>query len=709
MTLSALRPLPWTALCSLALAACVLVLGGVTPSPEAKAATTPEAPFEAKGSVTPAAAPPGSSVKLKYTVQVHPGHFIYREATSVEITDPGGLKVGTPIFPKPVTHFDKFENTEKEVYEQTITIVVPATLPKGAASGSPLTVTALVRYRGCNQTTCFFPKTDEIKLAVTVEGSGKAEGVPSTSPPPPSAEPAPSPAPPPATALVASSGPEGAPPAPGPSSSPPPPTESAPASSPSAAPQVASLAPDFSAAVAPTEATEIAVDQRLKAWAEGLSTNNFPLFLFIVFLGGLASSLTPCVYPMIPITVGVIGARSGDSRLKGFVLSCFYVLGIAATYSALGAVAALTGGLVGSAFQNPFVIVAVAGFFFFLALGMLGVYNFALPSGIVNRLNNVQGEGYLGAFLIGLVGGVVCSPCVGPVAGLILGYMAQGQFTMGQGLLAMVVFSLGLGVLFLVVGTFSGAVASLPRSGEWMEKVKYVFAFIMMGAAVYYLGFLLPAAAMGVLWAMLLVVSGVTLGGLESLPEYSTWGQKLGKAFSVFLLLCGALALANSLFGGRLEHLEDRLARLESRPTSVAAGQTSGPSGIQWVRSEEEGMALARREGKPVMIDFTADWCVACKELEHLTFPDPRVVNASQRFVSISVDCTRNDDPAVKAVQQKYGVVSLPTIVFMDGGGKVQDALTVKGFMKAEEFLARMKATPGGATPMAGGGSVVGR
>lgn len=657
----------------LAIAASLCLLGAGT-GPADAAETSADVPFAATGAVSAEAVPPGGRVGLLYTVHVHPGHYVYREATTVTVTDGGGLVVEAPEYPTPDKHFDKWENKEAEVYNRTVTVRVPAVVPGTARPGDTLTARAEVRYRGCNPTTCFFPKTDEITLAVQVAGALPASasvgpGAPAGGLPTPADAVLPSP-PDPAAAVVAAAAP------------PPPP---APAAS-------SALRAD----VAPADAS---IDERLKAWADGLSTTNFPLFLLIVFLGGLASSLTPCVYPMIPITVGVIGARAENSRLKAFLLSVVYVLGIAATYSVLGAVAAATGGLVGAAFQNPVVIAAIAAFFFALALGMFGVYNFALPSGLVNRLGQVQGQGYAGAFLVGLVGGVVCSPCVGPVAGLVLGYMAQGEFTMAQGLLSMGVFSLGLGVLFIVVGTFSGAIAALPRSGAWMERVKYVFGFVMVGASVYYLGFLLPDVVTAALFAGLLIVAGITLGGLEPLPEYPGWGARFGKAFAVVLLLAGGLFALKAAAGDRLERLEERIARIERSPAAVTA---EAGGAIPWMTSEPEAAVLARQSQRPMMIDFTAEWCVACKELEHYTFTDPKVIDAAQRFVPVTVDCT-DPDPAVDEVKRRYGVVSLPTIVFVDSAGNPKPELTVKGFMKADEFLQRMRAATGGSTASIGG------
>ncbi|MCK6527546.1 protein-disulfide reductase DsbD [Myxococcota bacterium] len=657
----------------LALAASLCLLGaGIGPA--AAAGTSADAPFAATGSVSAEAAPPGGRLDLLYTVHVHPGHYVYREATTVTVTDAGGLKVEAPDYPKPDKHFDKWENKDTEVYTRTVTVRVPAVVPASAKPGDTLTARAEVRYRGCNPTTCFFPKTDEISLAVKVAdaasppSAGASPAAPAGGPPAPADAALPSP-PQPSAAVVAAA-------------TPPPPAPASP--------------PAVMADAAPADAS---IDERLKAWADGLSTTNFPLFLLIVFLGGLASSLTPCVYPMIPITVGVIGARAENSRLKAFLLSLVYVLGIAATYSVLGAVAAATGGLVGAAFQNPLVIATIAAFFFALALGMFGVYNFALPSGLVNRLAQVQGQGYAGAFVVGLVGGIVCSPCVGPVAGLVLGYMAQGEFSMAQGLLSMGVFSLGLGVLFIVVGTFSGAIAALPRSGAWMERVKYVFGFVMVGASVYYLGFLLPDVLTAALFAGLLVVAGITLGGLEPLPEYPGWGARFGKAFAVGLLLAGGLFALKATAGGRLERIEERIARIERSP---AAATAEAGGAIPWMSSEPEAAALARQSQRPMMIDFTAEWCVACKELEHYTFTDPKVIDAARRFVPVTVDCT-DPDPAVDEVKRRYGVVSLPTIVFVDSAGNPKPELTVKGFMKADEFLQRMRAATGGSTASIGG------
>ncbi len=235
--------------------------------------------------------------------------------------------------------------------------------------------------------------------------------------------------------------------------------------------------------------------------AKALDEHGLWAALVLVFLAGLMSSLTPCVYPLIPITIGLFGARSAATRLQGFRLSLVYVMGIVLTYSVLGVVAASAGSVFGGAMQSPWVIGAISLLFVVLGLGSLGLFQMRLPGALQNRLGLVKGTGYLGAFLMGLVAGVIAAPCVGPiVAGILLLVAAEQDVFLGFALLA--TFAFGMGQLFLILGTFSSALARLPKSGGWMDGVKTVFGIVFIGMGLYYGRFLFPAvsSAMKQIW-----------------------------------------------------------------------------------------------------------------------------------------------------------------------------------------------------------------
>lgn len=212
-----------------------------------------------------------------------------------------------------------------------------------------------------------------------------------------------------------------------------------------------------------------------------------PLLAYIaVFLGGVLTSFTPCVYPMIPITIAYIGGRSGGSRLKGLFLSIFYVIGMAATYSALGAFAALTGKLFGSASTNPILYLIVANIFIFLGLSMLDVFTLPIPSFLTSRQPGKKSGGYLGAFLVGLLAGTVAAPCTAPVLGVVLTYVAAEQNVL-YGITLLFIFSIGLGTLLIIVGTFAGLMSSLPKTGTWSVVIKKFFGWLMIGVGEYFL------------------------------------------------------------------------------------------------------------------------------------------------------------------------------------------------------------------------------
>ena len=395
------------------------------------------------------------------------------------------------------------------------------------------------------------------------------------------------------------------------------------------------------------------------------------LFLLLVFLGGIASSFTPCVYPMIPITVSVIGASADQSRQKAFVMSCIYVAGIATTYTVLGLAASKTGGVFGAALQNPLVLVGVAGMMGALALAMMGLYEFALPAGLTTRASMLGGGGGgLGAFVVGTVAGVVAAPCTGPVVAYLLLEIVESGWSTVDGALVMMAYSLGLGMLFLVIGTFSGAMAAMPRSGTWMVTVKKVFGVVLFGAMVFYLSQAFDVwdaqadhtlswtePLKDVLWAGVLLLGGwVALGGKAGLGNT----KRLGGA--VVVLAVGGFIL---------------FAPEEQREAII------------WDADHDATLAASAKSGKPAIVDFTADWCAACKELEHYTYTDPAVVKCSQDFEKIMFDATA-DTPEFGVLKDTYDIKGLPAVFFLCPDGEVLDELTLKGFEAADAFLDKM-------------------
>jgi thiol:disulfide interchange protein DsbD len=385
----------------------------------------------------------------------------------------------------------------------------------------------------------------------------------------------------------------------------------------------------------------------------------------IAFGGGVLTSLTPCVYPLIPITVSIFGARESSSRRHAAALSGLYVLGIAAMYSALGAGAALTGQVFGSAMRSPWVIGAVALLFVAMAASMLGAFEIRLPASLQRRLSTVGGGGHAGAFGMGLVAGVIAAPCTGPVLAAALAFVAtKGSVAFGLGI--MFAYALGMGLLFFLIGAFS---LHLPKSGAWTETVKGVFGVALLAAAGVFLREAFPAlkplflaSRSAALAAAAAAGAGVLLGAVHGSFQ-GTAGHKLAKAIGI------ALAVGGIVYG----------------VGSAGARAGSAAASLAWIHQDEAGaLARARAEGKPLIIDFWADWCAACKELDQTAWSDPRVQDEARRFVALKIDATE-ETAAVAAAFEKYRVVGMPTVIFIDSQGREMPA-RITGAVPGEEM-----------------------
>lgn len=412
----------------------------------------------------------------------------------------------------------------------------------------------------------------------------------------------------------------------------------------------------------------------------------------ILFLAGVLTSLTPCVYPLIPITVAIFGAgKRARSRGRAAVLSATYVLGIAAMYSSLGLAAAASGRAFGAFMGNPWVVTLFALMMLVFAAAMFGAFELQLPASVQLRLSGVAGVGFGSAFLMGLVAGIVAAPCTGPVLGAVLTFVAQSR-DLWMGFWLLLVYALGMGLLFFVLGTFS---MSLPKSGAWMDGVKTIFGIALVTVAISFVRPLLPAApevalrASTLAWLTGAVVAAAVLAGAIHRTFHGTVAELALKGAGVAVVI-GALAL-------RLGWVVEP-ARGGEAPVAAglgpAAGATPVPARIEWLHSEAEALAKAKATGKPVLADFFAEWCTACKELDKLTFTDPRVRERVARdFVPLKVDGT-DDTDEVRALQAKYGVVGLPLVTVIGPDGRQQPDPKVAGFLPPEQFLVELAKVP---------------
>ncbi len=398
---------------------------------------------------------------------------------------------------------------------------------------------------------------------------------------------------------------------------------------------------------------------------------------------GLLLSLTPCVFPMIPILSGIIvGQGQHPSRLHAFNLSLAYTLGMSLAYTLAGVAAGLSGQLISTALQNPWALGFGALVFVLLALSMFGFYELQLPSGlesrVVNTTNRIKGGRFAGVFVMGALSALIVSPCVAaPLAGALL-YIGQTHDVVLGGV-ALFALSIGMGVPLLLVGASAGAL--LPKAGAWMNAVRNLFGVIMLGMAVWLIGPVIPAALQMALYAALLIVSAIYLHALDSLPPRATAWDKLWKGVGILSLIYGAALLVGALAGNH-NPLQPLTGLRAANPTAT---QPALP--FQRVRNIAElESALKRAQGKYVMLDFYADWCVSCKEYEQFTFRDQRVQRLLQDAVLLQADVTANsmDDAALL---KRFELFGPPGILFFDPQGREMRAHKIVGYQDADKFL----------------------
>jgi thiol:disulfide interchange protein DsbD len=576
----------------------------------------------------------GSTVRLRWDIAPH--HYLYRDKLAIVAIEPKGI-LGQPVIPEGEEKSDPFLG-QVRIFHNVLEVSVPV---QGVAAGQKLELN--VTYQGCAEAgICYPPMEQRVELTVGA----------------------------PAEATATSAAPVG-----------------------------------------------VALSEQ-DAIAEKLKSGSTWLAIGLFFLAGLGLALTPCVFPMIPILSGIIAGQGEQlTTRRAFVLSLVYVLAMALTYTIAGVLAGLFGSNLQAAFQNPWILGAFALVFVALALSMFGFFELQLPSSVQSRIAELSGRqrsgSLVGVAIMGLLSALIVGPCVAPPLAGALIYIGQtGDAVLGGA--ALFALSLGMGLPLIAVGTLGGKV--LPRAGAWMDTVKAVFGVLMLGVAIWLLSRVLPDALTLFLWAMLAIASGIYLGALEpvSHPSYQTYHasreltghmepvgkERLGwtrlwKALGIVLLAWGLLMLVGFATGQGTP-----LQPLRGLAGAGTAQAATAPGGLVFQRvtdvaALERALADAKAAGKPVMLDFYADWCVSCKEMEHYTFPDPAVRQAVAGAVLLQADVTRNsaDD---KALLKRFGLIGPPAILFFGADGQERRASRVVGYLPPAEFapLARKAMNP---------------
>lgn len=385
--------------------------------------------------------------------------------------------------------------------------------------------------------------------------------------------------------------------------------------------------------------------------ANTFAANGLPLTLLIIFLGGLALNLTPCVFPMIPITMGFFAMQSDGRRSRRFALAALYVLGIVIMYSSLGVVASLGGKMFGAWLQQPAVQIGFAALMLVLASSMFGAFEIGVPQFIANKA--MGRAGLAGAMTMGLLVGIVAAPCVGPVVVSLITLVAS----IGKPLIGFVMFAalaIGLGFPYLVM------LNALPRPGEWMVHVKKSMGFVLIAMAVYFLRPLI-----GETWFHYGVAASLLIGAV-----FLVFMSARSAQARTLRLACAAILLAGGV--------------------AFAIPRGTGGSNLTWQQYDQAAM-LGSPAAQPAVIDFYADWCIPCKELDAKTFSDKGVAAELGRFRRVKANLTLPDDPKTKALTKQYGIMGVPTVVFLDSHGNELRDLRLTGYEEPEKFLARAK------------------
>ncbi len=561
-------------------------------------------------------------------LRITPGHYLYRDKTAFTISPESAKAANVKIInvTMPEGEWKMDANFGKvQIFHQSYQAVI--TLQRAANSG-PQTIVLDATYQGCSDKgLCYPPINKQLSVALPAVTSGAVTT-------------------PQATASV-----------------------------------VQTTLP--AVAASPSVVTENANPQNENLQiARLLKQGDYWLIVSFFFGAGLLLAFTPCMFPMVPILSGIIVGRGHHlTRMHGFILSLAYVLGMALTYAAVGVAAGLSGTLLTNALQTPWVLGSFAAVFVLLSLSMFGFYELQLPTALQSRLTNTSNRlhgGHLsGVFVMGALSAIIVGPCVAaPLAGALL-YIGQTHDAVLGGI-ALFALAMGMGLPLLLIGASAGTL--LPKAGAWMEAVKRFFGVLLLAVAIWMISTLIPLSIQMLLWAVLLIVSAIYMHALDALPHNATGWHKLWKGVGLLALLVGIAYLVGALSGAR-----DIL-----RPLGAMGGTQAAPHAtLQFERIKsvaELDARIAQARGKTVMLDFYADWCVSCKEMERFTFSDTRVQAQLKNTLLLQADVTANDE-LDKALLKRFELYGPPAILFFDAQGQEQADHRVMGYQGPEQFL----------------------
>jgi thiol:disulfide interchange protein DsbD len=564
------------------------------------------------------------TLELRY--KVAPGYYMYRERFGITISPAGATTLGEAVYPKGEVKYDPTFEKDMEVFHKDVVIRVPV-----GAGNQPFTLT--LTGQGCADAgLCYPPMDSSVKLTPVAGGYAVAGGA--------------------ATGGASSS---------------------------------ASTSSTSSGGLG---ALFTAGDTGLADALGGLGwIKTAGVFLVL----GLLLAFTPCVLPMIPILSSIVlggVAQPRPSRGRGLALAATYVLGMSVVYTALGVAAGLSGAGLAAWLQTPWILTLFALLLTVLALAMFDVFTFQMPSGIQAKLSDrssrVPGGRYTGALVMGALSALIVGPCVAaPLAGALLYISQTGDVVLGAA--ALFAMAWGMGVPLLIVGASSGAL--LPKAGPWMDGVKRLFGMLLLGTAWWMLIPVVPTWVQMTGWAFLAIVSAVMLRAFDALPAGAGAARMFGKGLGLLLALAAAAWLIGAASGGRdvLQPLSHFAARADGQAGVAGATATKGDVHFTRVRNNAELDALLAQSRQPVMLDFYADWCVSCREMERFTFTDPGVAQRMSGMLLVQADVTANnaDD---RALLKRFRLFGPPGIMFFEPGGKELPDARVVGFQDAKRF-----------------------